>query len=308
VSILATLLGAALIVVALRDIFQQLFKPSGGGVLSRRLMWVVWRGFRRFATRRPGLLRLAGPVLLVAIIAGWASLLVMGFALVYWPRMPWGVLLQTGLDPASQGGFLDALYLSSVTLATLGYGDTVPTNGWLRALAPLEALVGFGLLTAAISWVLSIYPVLSRRRALAREVSLLRGSEREIGAAIERLGADAAERTLKDLTSRLIVVQGDLVQFPVTYHFHDAEEDSSLPLVLPYLLRLAERAGGADLPPEVRLRASMLRGAVGAISAMLASKAFLGLSSGSTEEVLEAYARDHLRAAASKDRVLGKRG
>jgi hypothetical protein len=33
-TILAILVGAALIVVALRDTFQQLFHPSGGGSLN----------------------------------------------------------------------------------------------------------------------------------------------------------------------------------------------------------------------------------------------------------------------------------
>ena len=48
-TILTTLVGAALIVVALCDIFQQLFHPSGGGSLSQMLMQGVWRGFCRVA-------------------------------------------------------------------------------------------------------------------------------------------------------------------------------------------------------------------------------------------------------------------
>lgn len=60
-----------------------------------------------------------------------------------------------------------------MTLATLGYGDIAPATGWLRALAPLEAVVGFALVTAGISWTLALYPALSRQRALARETSLL---------------------------------------------------------------------------------------------------------------------------------------
>ena len=175
---IVTLLGTVLILVALRDIFQQLFHPSGGGSLSKSLMVIVWGLFRRVAVRRPALLSLAGPSILLTIIASWVALLAVGWALIYWPRMPEGVLLQTGLDPSRQGGFIDAFYLSLVTLATLGYGDITPTSGWLRVLGPLEALVGFGLLTASLTWLLSLYPTFERRQSLARGYPLTRVARR----------------------------------------------------------------------------------------------------------------------------------
>lgn len=40
-STIVTLFGVALIAVALRDVFQELFRPSGGGVLSLWLMRLV---------------------------------------------------------------------------------------------------------------------------------------------------------------------------------------------------------------------------------------------------------------------------
>ena len=53
--------------------------------------------------------------------------------------------------------------------------------------------------------------------------------------------AAAAERVLGDLTSRLIAVETDLVQFPVTYYFHNSTERFSLPLAMPHPLRLARK-------------------------------------------------------------------
>lgn len=288
-----TLVGVALMAVALRDVFQELFRPSGGGVLSLWLLRFVWKGFRLVATRRPTLLELAGPVVLLAVIGTWTSLVTVGFALVYWPRLPASFLFSTGLEPSANAGFIDALYLSAVTLGTLGYGDITPTSDWLRLLAPVEAMIGFGILTAAISWVLSIYPTLSRRRSLVREIALLR--EGDAGAAVERLDSAEMARILEGLTLRVAAVEGDLVQFPITYYFHNTEERNSLPALLPYLLRLAEKAGGEGSAPEVRLRAVMLRGAIEDFSNRVASKAFLGLEAASTEKVLWAYADDHLQ-------------
>lgn len=289
-----SLLGAALIVAGLRDIFQQLFRPRGGGVLSRSLMRLVWRGFRRIGERRPALLELAGPLTLLSVIASWTLPVWVGWALLYWPRLPDGFVLQTGLDPSSQGGLLDALYLSLVTLTTLGYGDIVPTSAPLRMLAPLEGLVGFALLTAALSWVLSVYPALSRRRSLAREASLLKDAEREAGEPLERVGAEETARVLGELAERVVAVEGDLVQFPITYYFHNTEERFSLPAVMPYLLHLSEKTDRAGLQPRVRLRALMLRGAIGDLAERIGSRAFLDLPDASAEEVFKAYARDHL--------------
>jgi hypothetical protein len=191
-----------------------------------------------------------------------------------------------------------------VTLATLGYGKITPTSDWLRVLAPIEALIGFGILTAAISWVLLIYPVLSHRRSVAREVTLLRESEQDedAGTAIERVSPEELTRILGELASRIVVVEGDLVQFPIAYYFHDGEERDALPMALPYLLHLAERANGKEFPPEVRLQARVLRGTIGDFSNRVASKAFLDLSAASTKEVLEAYARDHLYEPPEDDR------
>ena len=44
---------------------------------------------------------------------------------------------------------------------------------------PLEAAIGLVLLTAGLSWVVSLYPAFSRHRSLAHEISLVREAESE---------------------------------------------------------------------------------------------------------------------------------
>lgn len=182
-----------------------------------------------------------------------------------------------------------------MTLATLGYGDITPANTWLRLLAPLEALIGFVLLTAGISWVLSIYPVLAQRRAFAHEVTLLRESEEATGVRVAAIGANAAERLLGNLTAQVIAVRGGLTQFPVTYYFHGDDDRTAPAAALPYLLTLVEQASRPECAPAVRLRAAGLRGALDDFAAILAVR-FLDLKPGNTVQVLHAYAHDHQRA------------
>jgi hypothetical protein len=295
VTLFLTLLGAGLILFALRDIFDTLFHPSGKGMLSRALPRPLWRVARRFGARYPVLQELCGPVTLLAIITSWTALLTVGWALVLWPHLPGGFLLAPGLSPSSHGGFVDALYLSLVTVTTLGYGDIAPANGWLRVLVPIEALVGFGLLTASLSWVVSLYPAFLRHRALAHEVSLVRQAGSETGIGIRQMDALAVEQMLGSITSQLVAVQTDLIHFPISYYFRSSKERFELSAAVPYLLRLAEKGANEDCSPGVRMRACMLRCAVEDFSATVGSR-FLDLPSAPTEKVLRAYARDNLHA------------
>jgi len=296
VTLLLSLLGAGLILVALRDIFDTLFHPSGKGMLSRALPRFLWRGVRRIGGRYPLAQELCGPVTLLAVIASWAALLAIGWAFVFWPHLARGFLLAPGLSASAQGGFIDALYISLVTLTTLGYGDITPTSSWLKVLVPFEALVGFGLLTASLSWVISLYPAFSRHRSLAHEVNLVREAESETELGVRQMDAVAAEQMLGSLTTQLIAVQTDLIHFPISYYFRSSKERFELSVAMPYLLRVAQEGDSADYAPGVRMRASMLRGAIEDFSDTVGAR-FLDLPSASSAKVLRAYARDNLHTS-----------
>jgi hypothetical protein len=290
-TVLANVAGAALILIALRDVFDVLFNETGRAVLAHRVTRGVWRPIRRFAGRRPRSFALAGPFALLAVIGTWTVLLIVGWALIYVPHMPESFNITSEVD--SSGAFLDSLYLSLVTLATVGFGDITPDTALLRVLTPLEALLGLALVTASISWLLSIYPVLSRRRSLAYEVNLLKHSQEEVGTKLLELEPASAEGIYSELTTRLVAVERDIATFPVAYYFVTIDERFSLPAALPSLLDLAERGTDESVSPRVRLRATMLLEAIDDFLHTVST--FHGTDEGSTRELLEAYGRDHLR-------------
>ena len=292
-KIVYTIVGAVFILITVYDIFRTLYLPSGRGMISRRVAHGVWHGARKTASSGPGLLSLAGPLAFIASVLFWGVLLIVGFALIYWPRMPGGFSYPPGLVPEQNDSFIDALYLSIVTVGTLGFGDITPEQPWLRLIVPVQALIGFLVWTAAVSWLLSIYPDLGRRQAFAREVSILESAEAGTGTDVTDLGnADTTVRELSKLTVDLVAIRGDMLQFPITYYFHEGEEKSSLPVVMPHVLDVAQRASSGDRPAEVRMHAARLQAAIDDMAETLATQ-FLYIEPRPVDEVLAAYARDH---------------
>ena len=84
--------------------------------------------------------------------------------------------------------------------------------------------------------------------------------------------AVATEHMLGSITTQLIVVQTDLIHFPISYYFRSSNERFELSAAMPWLLRLAQEDDGADCAPGVRLRASMLRGAIEGFSATIGER------------------------------------
>lgn len=139
------------------------------------------------------------------------------------------------MDVSGRSAFLDSLYLSLVTLATLGYGDIVPAAAWLRVVAPLEGLIGFALLTAAVSWVLQVYPALARRRALAVRLSMLR--KNDAAGVLGDLHETVAAGILDELSEDLVQIRVDLTQYGETYFYGESDPRASLPAAGSYALQ-----------------------------------------------------------------------
>ncbi|MER5214396.1 potassium channel family protein [Streptomyces sp. NPDC002838] len=282
---LVTLVGAAVVLVILRDVFHTLWHPTSHGGLSRFVMTLLWRLSTR-GRKGQRAVGLAGPVGMVAVVATWACAMAVGWALVYWPHMPEAFVFSGTLKPSEHSGLVDALYLSLVIVATLGLGDIAPSADWLRIVAPLEALVGFALLTATVSWILGIFPALARRRALALRISQLRRA----GPAAGHPDSDAGAAVLDELAADIARACVDFLQYPESYYFHDRLSDTSLALNLGYAADLAEQAQRAE-HPGARFAAAVLATSLDDLAAVLDER-FLH-TEGTREQILSAYARDH---------------
>ena len=286
-TLACTLLGAALLALALRDIFDSLFHPEGHSRLSRFVARRTWSAVSSLTRTRQGL-AVAGPLAVFAVIGAWARLFVLAFALIYLPHVASAFEAPGGLPRELGSRCVEAVAFSLQVLTTLGFSDLVPEAPWLRILAPFEALIGFGLLSASISWLLTAQPVLARRRELAYELYL---AMRTAGFDEAGFAHDVA-MLVRELVPRLVVVERDLVAFPVTFYFAVSDERFSLAAALPALERArTQLERGRTGPAEVREHVRVLGEALDDLAATIASH--LRVAGLGTAAVFDAYARAH---------------
>ncbi len=300
-GVIWTALGVALIAITLRDIFEMLFHPLGRGRVGRLVIRGVSSLCARIANRREAANAIAGPLSFIAVIAVWAALLILGWAFIFLPHLPDGFRFDPGLDPADHTGFADAVYISMTNLTSLGYGDISPQASLLRILSPVEALFGLGLLTASVSWLISIQAAISRRDSFAHEVRLAIIAEDRLGKLAES-DPELLERMLASYTEQLIVARRDLIHFPITYWFRAEDDEHALSNMLPFLRRVVQEAGADGRPLALQVRATTLGMAIDDFAATLRDR--LEVPGETTQDTLEHY-HHHSRNRPGGSRVGG---
>ena len=221
------------------DIYRTILHSRGrSGLVTEALTRAVWRltrgaAFRRSRLGRHRLLNHVGPLLLPGIVATLVALLILGYALLYWPHLPADFNVQ---EKAQSSRSIEALYFSGITFTTLGYGDIAPRSTPMRLLALSEALTGFGFISLAVTYFVSLTAALERKRAVAlsfyhqaRQGADVAGllinhfvGGRFVG--LESIFAGAA-RDLQELLESHI-------EHPLIHYFHPTQVHKSLPRML----------------------------------------------------------------------------
>ena len=183
--------GIAIIAVVLLDAFETVVLPRRVTRHFRLTAWFyrrTWRPWIRLArlirssNRRETLLSYFGPLSLILLLAFWAAGLIFGFALLQHGA---GQHVRLGDEPITFGTLI---YHSGETFFTLGYGDIVPSNGLARALAVIEAGMGFAFLGVVIGYLPVVYQAFSVRELEISKLDARAGSPPSAAEFLSRLG------------------------------------------------------------------------------------------------------------------------
>jgi Ion channel len=198
----ATIAGAVLIFLILMDAFETVVLPRK----IRRTLRIAslfyrktWRFWTRVGlhiktpNRRENFLAYYGPLSLIILLGFWALGLIFGFAC-----MQYG--LGEHLSSANETiTFWKGMYASGETFFTLGYGDITPNNAAARALAVMEAGMGFAFLAVVVGYLPVIYNSFATREI---EISLLdsrAGSPPTAAEFLARLGCCPDQTVLDEI-------------------------------------------------------------------------------------------------------------
>jgi hypothetical protein len=167
-----TALGVVMAIAILLDVVLSVFHLDLSGPISTATQRVIARFMvllsKRFRWARRNLLALIGPAAIVSTLFVWVGLFILSFALLVWPHMN-GEAFSSSSGPKPLG-FTDALYYSGGTGTVLGFGDITPQTPVWKILAFVEAGLGFALMTAIITYMLTVTSAVAERNALSNEV------------------------------------------------------------------------------------------------------------------------------------------
>src|ERR1700719_1062292 len=198
----ASIAGIVLIFIILMDAFETVVLPRRIRRTFRIASWFyknTWGFWTKVGlhiksvNRREGFLAYFGPLSLIVLLGFWAVGLIFGFACIQYGL---GEHVSLGNEKITFG---KVLYLSGETFFTLGYGDITPNNAAARALAVMEAGMGFAFLGVVIGYLPVIYNSFAAREI---EISLLdarAGSPPSAAEFLSRLGCCPEQMVLDEI-------------------------------------------------------------------------------------------------------------
>jgi hypothetical protein len=167
------ILGIVLIGVGLLDLFLSALDYDESGFLTVRLQAMQWRALRSVVRWLPGPWRafmyaqVIGLQIILSLVV-WVVLVIVGFGFVYYGLMYDHTFSFSGGDIGPSMDY--AIYYSAAQLSTVGSSGVTPENTLLRALGVVETLIGLGLITLAISFLISIYQTITSLLTLSSDI------------------------------------------------------------------------------------------------------------------------------------------
>jgi hypothetical protein len=213
--------GVLLVVAALADVFLTvLYARIGAAFLTEALGAWLWRLFKwvapRFGRYRDSILSFCGPIVLVLAVTIWVTMLILGFALIVWPKLGTAVVSSEPGTPTPTD-LATAVYYSGSCLTTAFGGNIVPQTAFFKLLVTFESAVGISVLTLTLTYFLEVYNSLLRRNTLAQTLHHATGGT---GDAAEWLAGLGAGGDFSEARGELAGVASAVLNFYESQHLY----------------------------------------------------------------------------------------
>ena len=157
-----------------------------------------------------------GPASLLLLLGMWATMLVLGFACIYFAMgTPFADTLNGHASPLAN--FRTDLYVSGTTLFTLGLGDVTPQRHLARLAVVLESGTGLGFVALVIGYLPVLYQAFSRREVSVAMLDGRAGSPPTATELLRRHGYEGGEKDLARLLEEWERWSAEILETHISY-------------------------------------------------------------------------------------------
>ena len=231
------LIGLALAVMTLTDVFQTVVVPGGSKAslrVAKRLVWALLPVWKAFRGKRHGLSGAFAPLVLVLCFIGWMSLLALGFGLMSYA-------VRDRFAPPLKSLF-DAIYMVGSSLVTIGVSEE-NALGFGRWLILAAGFCGLAVMTMAVTYLLEVQGSVSKRDIGIIKLNTAAGQPPSAVTLLQRFAAignsDELLRVLRDGRDWCATVRQSHSNHPSLIYFQSVGTGSGWPAALGALLDLA---------------------------------------------------------------------
>lgn len=206
-------LGALLMIVTVVDFIYTTLSSNGSGKITS---WFnSWMG--HFLVPPSDWMRVwLGAIHLVYTMLVWISLLLVAGFLVYMTHEDWVVNSSTKVAATLP----QRAYVTAFVFSTLGTGDYVPGTNFSRYFTAFYSILGFGVLTTAITYIINVMTAANNKKAFAAYVSSMGHSPMALYDYFTTSddGSLFADR-IDDLIQLLDVYTNNHLCYPIVHYF-----------------------------------------------------------------------------------------
>lgn len=227
-------IGIVAILLTLSDVFQSVVVPRAAAPALRmsyalwRLSWKLWppiatRIHPNDSRKREEFLGVFAPFAMIAMVATWVIVLILGFGAVLWA-------VRDQLRPAPLS-YWDAAYFAGSSLLTIGFGDIVPKSGVAKLIALGAGASGLSVVSITTAFLFAIFGTFQRRESFVVTLAARAGSPPSGIGIFEIAAITNTQRNLgrlmRDAQDWIASLMESHLAYPVLAYFRSSHDDQS---------------------------------------------------------------------------------